>query len=315
MTNRVPNKRPDCKVILEAKQSWALNEDEFRIESELNSLFELGFKGTGFLIHSILESKFVAVKAKKLTRREFSALETTNNYQHNPNLIQKFLAKLKNYKITNFELRTKLIDCLVSLIRKYSNLAKILNLLELNAIYCLYSLIENNSKFQSAQKISELEDDKNDTINPDQLEKVVEVTLTAMELYPNHQQLQKSSLIILYSEQILENLTTEKYKCTKIVMDSLVNFKERDMNLMASVISSIHLIKLSIHEREILCTSDVYVKTLLNIINCNTCYDLTENSLSALVNLLVDSSKNCSIFLELKGLDFSFSLLEVRPNQ
>jgi hypothetical protein len=144
MNNRFPNKRPDCEVILDVEQSWTLNENEFRIESELNSLFELGFKGKNFLIHSNLESKFIAIKAKKLTRREFCALETLNNSEHNPNLIQKFLAKLKNYKITNFELKTELIDCLVNLMRKYSNLAKLLNLLELNVIYTLHSLIKNN---------------------------------------------------------------------------------------------------------------------------------------------------------------------------
>jgi hypothetical protein len=41
-------------------------------------------------------------------------------------------------------------------------------------------------------------------------------------------------------------------------------------------------------------------------------YDLIENTLSALVNLLVDSPKNCYTFLEQGGLDVSFNLLNVR---
>jgi Zyg-11 family protein len=136
-----------------------------------------------------------------------------------------------------------------------------------------------------------------------------------MELNPNHKELQKNSLVILYSEQILEHLSYERYKCTKLVMDSLVNFKETDMNLMASVICSTHLMKLSIKEREVLCANDIYVKTLLNFINLSSNNDLIENTLSALVNLLVDSLNNCSKFLELKGLDVLFSLLEVRLDQ
>jgi Zyg-11 family protein len=316
MTNKVPVKRPNCEVILKAQQSWALHETEFNIENELNLVFESEseFKGNNLLIHAILESKFIAIKAKKIERRQSSALETLNNFEHKLDIIEKFLVKLKNYSITNFELRTKLIDCLVNLMKKYSNSTKILNSLELNAISCLYSFIENNSIEQSNQIFPVLED-KLEKINPKQIENVVEVMLTAMELYPNHQQLQKSALIILYSEQILDNITSESYKCTKLVMDSLVNFKDREMNLIASVICSTHFIKLSITDREVLCSSNVYIKTLLSIINSLTYYDLIENSLSALVNLLVDSSKNCSKFLDLKGLDVSFSLLEVRLNQ
>ncbi len=314
MTNRVPSKRPNCEVILEAEQSWALIENEFDIELELNYVFESGFKGKYFLIHSILESKFIAIKAKNMAKRESSALETLNNYEHNPNLVQKFLAKLKNFNIISFELRTKLIECLVNLMQKYSNLFEILQSLQQNAISCLHFLIENKSIEYSNSKILALENNETETICSKQLEKVIEVTLKAMELYPNQKELQKSALIILYGEQILENLS-QRYKCTKLVMDSMINFKERDMNLMASVICSTHLMKLSIKDRELLCSNNVYIKTLLNIINSNSYYDSTENVLSALVNLVVDSSKNCSILLELKGLNISFSLLEVKLNQ
>jgi hypothetical protein len=136
-----------------------------------------------------------------------------------------------------------------------------------------------------------------------------------MELYPNDQQLQKSALIFLYSEQMQENISSQRFKCIKLAMDTLVNFKERDMNLMASIICSTHLMKLSIEEREILGSNNVYIKTLLSITNFYSCNDLIENTLSALVNLIVESSKNCSIFLELKGLEVSFSLLEVKLNQ
>jgi hypothetical protein len=316
MTNKVPAKRPNCEGILKEEKSWALRENEFNIENELNLVFESEYKGNNSFILTILESKFIAIKAKNIERRQSSALETLNNFIHKPELIQKFLAKLKNYTITNFELRTKLIDFLINLMKKYSNLAKILNQLELNAISCLYSFIENNFIEHSNQALPVIEETSNkiETISPKQLENVVEVTITAMELYPNDQQLQKSALIFLYSEQMLENISPQTFKCTKLVMDTLVNFNERDMNLMASVICSTHLMKLSIEEREILGSNNVYIKRLLNIVDSYSCYDLIENTLSTLVNLLVDSSKNCSNFLELKGLEASFILLEVRVN-
>jgi signal transduction histidine kinase len=98
-------------------------------------------------------------------------------------------------------------------------------------------------------------------------------------------------------------------------MDTLVNFKEKDMISMASVICSTLLMRLSIEEREILGSRNVYIKSLLNIVDSYSYYDLIENTLSALVNLLIDSSKNCKIFVELKGFDVLFSLLEVKLNQ
>jgi Zyg-11 family protein len=313
MTNRVPSKRPNCEKILEMKELWSLNENEFNIEKELNTLFESGCKGKNFLIHSILESKLISIKAKKLAKRESSALDTLCKHEDKPDLIQKFLVHLKNYRINDFELRTNLIDSVVDLMRKYSNLVEILILVLKNAIACLYSLIENDSIEQSNTKVENSEKEK---INTKQLGKIVDVTLTAMESFPHHQELQKSALIILYSEQILQILSSERYKCTKLVMDSMVNFKKTDMNSMASFICSTNLIELSINERTNLGSNYVYIRTFLDIINCRVesalNYDLIENTLTALVNFLVDSSKNCSIFLEQGGLNVCFSLLMVR---
>ncbi len=98
MTVRIPSKRPNCEVILEAQQSWALHENEFDIENELNSVFEFGLKGKYFLIHSILESKFITIKAKNISIKESSVLETLINYEHKPDINQKFLGKLKKLK-------------------------------------------------------------------------------------------------------------------------------------------------------------------------------------------------------------------------
>jgi hypothetical protein len=299
MTYRFPSLRPNCEAILKAKELWAVNENDFDFENQIKIVYDSELEDRKCLIHSILESKFIAIKVNMIEKREASALEILNLYEHKPDFIRKFLAHLKDYKKINFDLRTNLIELIVVLMSKYLRITD----LQLNAIVCIYSFIENEN---------------GEKLNPELLEKVVEVTLNAMELYPYNQMLQKSALYILYTKQILENISTERYRCTKLVMDSLVNFKKNDMNLMASIICSTHLMKLSINERSYLGSIDIYIKTLIDVIKSRahfySYYYLIGNILSTLVNLLVKSSKNCTIFIDHEGLDVSFTLLKVRRN-
>jgi hypothetical protein len=196
-------------------------------------------------------------------------------------------------------MRNNLVDSMIVILRKYSDSIEI----QQNALKTIASL------FYSIEKGSI------ERLNPEQLAKVINVTLTAMKLYPKDEQLQRSALIILYSKQILENLSSEKYTCTKLVMDTLVNFKKTDMNLMASVICTTHLKELSIEVRSDLGSNNAYIKTLLEIIKSRvhfySYFYLIENTLTVLVNFLVDSLNNCSIFMKLGGLDVCFNLLEV----
>jgi hypothetical protein len=297
MTNRKPSKRPNCETILEAKHLWALNEHEFDIENELKNFFDSKFEDKNLFIYSILESKYISIRIEMIDKSEYSVIETFNLWDSKPNFLQKFLVNLKDKRITNMEIRTHLIDSIVGLMRRNSDSIEI----QLNAIACLYSLIEN---------------DLIERINSKQIQNAIDVTLTAMELYPYHQQLQKSSLIFLYSEQILENVSSERYKCAKLVMDSLVNFKRTDMNLMVSVICSTLLMELSIDERSDLGSNSIYIETILNILRVNdySIHHLIENILTLLVNLLADSSKNCLIYIKLGGLEVTYTLLEVRDN-
>jgi hypothetical protein len=53
MTAKLPNKRPDCEKILEKKNSWALNEEEFEINGELKKELDDENK----IVFSILKSK------------------------------------------------------------------------------------------------------------------------------------------------------------------------------------------------------------------------------------------------------------------
>jgi Zyg-11 family protein len=296
MTNQLPSKRPICEVILNEKHLWALNENELDIENELKSVFESGLEERNSFIYSILESKFIAISVKMIIKNDSNTIKALDVCENKPDFIRKISNHLKDVVISN-EMRTTAIDSIVGLMRKYPNFIE----MQLNSIVCLYSLIENV-----------LEEIK----NPKQIQNAIEVTLKAMELYPNHQQLQKSALIFLYSERVLDKISTERKKCTKLVMDSLINFKKSDMNFMASVICSTNLMELSIEERSELGSNVVYVRTLLNILRVfdNSSYDLIQNILSALVNLLSDSSINCLNFTNLGGLEVAYTLLEVSHN-
>jgi serine/threonine protein kinase len=309
MTDNVPGKRPDCVEILESKHLWALDGDDFdsKNENDFNSENEIKMVLDSILeekifVHSILESLLITIQMKKINEGKLSNWETSILHEKTSDFIRKFLDQIKIHKIINSKLRTNLIDSILVLMRKFLDSIEIQQK-ALKAFASLFYSIEKDSK---------------ETLNPEQLEKVIEVTLTAMERYPNNQKLQKSALRILYSKQALKNPSSVKYKCIKLVMDSLVNFKKADMNLMASVICTTHLVDFSIKERSDLGSNNIYIATLLEMIKSRVNFYsnlyLIENSLSALVNFIVDSVSNCTIFMKLGGLNVSFSLLEVRIN-
>jgi Zyg-11 family protein len=57
----------------------------------------------------------------------------------------------------------------------------------------------------------------------DKLKDIVELTLTAMNIFANHKQIHENSLLILYDYYILQNVTYDKFKCAQLVMDGLIN--------------------------------------------------------------------------------------------
>ncbi len=308
MTNNVPSKRPDCEEMLKSIHLWALNDNDFDsanengfdLENEIKMVLDSKLEEEKSFLHSILESKFIAIKLKMMNKKESSALETLHLHEKDPGFIRKFLAHLKLHEISDSEMRNNLIDSIIVISRKYSKSIEIQQN-ALKPIASLFYSIENGSI---------------ERLSSEQLDKVITVTLTAMELDPKDEQLQRSALIVLYSKQILESLSSEKYKCTKLAIDTLVNFKKTDMMLMASVISTTLLAELSIEERSNLGSNNAYIKTLLEIIKSRvhfySYFYLIENTLTVLVNFLVDSMNNCSIFMKLRGLDVCFNLLKVR---
>lgn len=68
---------------------------------------------------------------------------------------------------------------------------------------------------------------------------VVGLSLVAMENFPNHYQLQKNTLLTLCSDRILQDVPIQKYRCAKLVLDSLCAFEDPSMNRMSVAICSI----------------------------------------------------------------------------
>ncbi len=58
MTARLPHKRPDCEDILDRKNSWALNENEFEINDELKKELIPKLVDKNQIVFSILKLKF-----------------------------------------------------------------------------------------------------------------------------------------------------------------------------------------------------------------------------------------------------------------
>lgn len=54
-------------------------------------------------------------------------------------------------------------------------------------------------------------------IHPQTLSRGVELTLVAMETFPDEFQLQKNSLLTLCSDRILQEVTFDRFRCAKLV--------------------------------------------------------------------------------------------------
>jgi len=229
---------------------------------------------------------------------ESQIMESLIRYKHRPTFVQKSLFHLYNYTLTYCEPRTDLIDLIVIPMRKHSKIIGI----QMAATACLYNLTKN--------KLGE-------KIHPKKLKKVVDVTLNSMELFPSHQQLQKNALLTLCSDRILQDVSFDRFKCTQLVMDSLVAFKDTAMNRMAVAICSILAAKISTSETSNLGAKPVYMETLLDIVRSRIHFGsdhdiMLKFTLSALWNLTDESPKTCEMFLEKGGMDLYLLVLNVR---
>lgn len=152
-------------------------------------------------------------------------------------------------------------------------------------------------------------------IHPKYLSRAVDLTLDAMESFPGEYQLQKNALLTLCSDRILQDVDFDRYRCAKIVLDSLCTFEEVNMNRMSVAICSILAAKISTRETSELGGQTAYMKKLLAMVqqrvdNGNS--DITMKfTLSALWNLTDESAATCAVFLENGGAELFLDVLKV----
>lgn len=152
-------------------------------------------------------------------------------------------------------------------------------------------------------------------IHPKLLSRAVHLTLNAMECYPEEYQLQKNGLLTLCSDRILQEVSFDRFRCARLVLDSLCVFDEINMNRMSVAICSILAAKISTSETSELGAKPVYMRKLLSMVRARVDSkhsDITMKfTLSALWNLTDESSDTCSVFLENGGAELFLDVLRV----
>lgn len=83
-------------------------------------------------------------------------------------------------------------------------------------------------------------------LHPSLLSKGVSLTLYAMQHFPGEFQLQKNALLTLCSDRILQEVTFDRFRCAKLVLEALCHFEDINMDRMAVAICSILAAKVSI---------------------------------------------------------------------
>ncbi|KAF5291794.1 hypothetical protein FQA39_LY14282 [Lamprigera yunnana] len=151
-------------------------------------------------------------------------------------------------------------------------------------------------------------------IHPMLLSKGVNLTLNAMSYFPYDYQLQKNSLLTLCSDRILQEVTFDRFRCARLVLDSLCAFDENNMNRMAVAICSILAAKVSTDETSELGARPPYMQKLLAMVQSrleNKVSDITMKfTLSALWNLTDESAATCTVFLEQGGAALFLNVLK-----
>ncbi|CAG5084820.1 Similar to Zyg11b: Protein zyg-11 homolog B (Mus musculus) [Cotesia congregata] len=118
---------------------------------------------------------------------EAQILEALRRYPHRPTYVQKCLYNLFRLTPHFSEPRVDVIKLVIPGMRAHPEEFKV----QMAATACLYNL----TKGELATKI-----------HPFILKQIVDLTLTAMESYPNHYQLQKNTLLTLCSDRILQDV-------------------------------------------------------------------------------------------------------------
>ncbi|KAK3611985.1 hypothetical protein CHS0354_011644 [Potamilus streckersoni] len=227
---------------------------------------------------------------------EKQILECLRRYANRPIYVQRSLYTLFSFTQAMSEPREDIIKLVLPAMKNHPRQIGV----QMAATACLYNL----SKSEVGQKV-----------HPSCLKEIVNLTLHAMENFPSHQQLQKNALLTLCSDRILQDVTFDRYRCAKLVMECLCAFDDPSMNRMSVAICSILAAKISTDKTATLGAKSRYMKKLLQLVRQKMDtqqIDITlKFTLSALWNLTDESPPTCHTFLNEGGLELFMSMLQV----
>ena len=75
------------------------------------------------------------------------------------------------------------------------------------------------------------------------------VQQNAMESYPQHLQLQKNVLLTICTDRILQDVSFDRYRCSRLVLNCLCSYDEESMKRMSVAIISILAARISTQVR------------------------------------------------------------------
>lgn len=221
---------------------------------------------------------------------------TLQCYRERSNYVQKALYHLFQLTSSFAEARPDIFKLVLPVMEAHSSRFGV----QMAATACLYNLTRGELS-------------KN--IHPKQLSKGVNLTLIAMETFPDEFQLQKNSLLTLCSDRILQEVNFDRFRCARLVLDALCGFEDVNMNRMAVAICSILASKVSTEETSELGARPVYMRKLLAMVQSRVesrISDITlKFTLSALWNLTDESSATCTVFLDQNGAMLFLNVLKV----
>ncbi|XP_013407895.1 protein zyg-11 homolog B [Lingula anatina] len=226
---------------------------------------------------------------------ERQIVEALKKYSDRGLFVQKSLYNLFSLTHGISQARADLIDVILPGMKNHSRELGV----QMAATACLYNLTKADFGVKT---------------HPSCLRRVVELTLDAMENFPNHQQLQKNTLLTLCSDRILQEVIFDRFRCARLVMECLCSFDDPSMSRMAVAICSILAAKIPTEQTSQLGTKLRYMQKLLSIVKEKAesqVVDITMKfSLSALWNLTDESPATCSIFISEGGLELFMQVLE-----
>jgi hypothetical protein len=299
MAQYCPKLRPNCEQILEIKNSWALNENEFEINKLLSVALSPEKGNENFITYNIILSKFIDINHKEEKSR-------VRNYETKLEFILNLLESNKDKP----EINQILFNALCDYTSEYCRIMK--NLYEIKDFYD----IKLESQSQKYIKSKWIEKDLEIELNFKLLQKVFDLIMRSMESHPNNQKIHSKLISLIFYGLDFRELIFNVNKCIHLAMNLLLNSKDDDFNRISVEICYKLISKTSISEGSQLFSNSIYIEKLIEIVK-NSIHDskhdifIIENITGLLWNVTNLSPNICDIFVEKGGIDLYLDILNV----